>query len=105
MITHVKWSNSAEFHLDEIHSFYAKKLGLNFANDLVSGIIIYADKLIDNPSIGQIEPLLNSRIRTYRYLVYKHYKILFTVHEDQNMIRIADVFDTRQNPDKMENIY
>jgi len=59
-------------------------------------------KLIKNPFIGQIEDLLQKRENTYRYLIFKNYKIIYSVDQKMGFIKIADVFDTRQNPHKIE---
>jgi len=45
--------------------------------------------------------LLKDRKETYRYLIFKNYKILYSVDSQQNLIKVADVFDTRQNPKKI----
>ena len=68
---------------------------------IVSGIIKSTQSLKNDPFIGQVEPLLNERVETYRYLVFKNYKIIYSVDENKSLIKIADVFDTRQNPDKL----
>jgi len=59
-------------------------------------------KLIKNPFIGQIENLLQEIKNTYRYLIFKNYKIIFSVDQEKRFIKVADVFDTRQNPHKIE---
>lgn len=38
----------------------------------------------------------------YRYLVCDNYKISYSVDVELKLIKIADVFDTRQNPVKMK---
>ncbi|WP_445733745.1 hypothetical protein [Mariniflexile sp.] len=52
--------------------------------------------------IGQEEELLKERKNQYRYLVFKNYKVIYSVDEQNEFIKIADVFDTRQNPPKMK---
>ncbi|HTO34621.1 MAG TPA: hypothetical protein VLZ72_00165 [Flavobacterium sp.] len=56
------------------------------------------------PFIGQEEELLKKRKIKYHYLVYKNYKLIYSVDEQKGFIKIADVFDTRQNPAKMNRI-
>lgn len=81
-----------------------KKVGIRVAKNLVSSIIKEPDQLIKNPQIGQVEELLQDRNTTYRYLVYKNYKIIYSVNQEQGLLQIADVFDTRQNPPKLKRI-
>ncbi len=53
------------------------------------------------PRMGQKESLLNNRIKSYRYLIHTNYKIIYSVLEEQKFIHIHDIFDTRQNPNKL----
>jgi toxin ParE1/3/4 len=77
-----------------------------FLNDrptkLISKIIKSPDKLKRATFIGQVEEFLNDRPIIYRYLVFKNYKIIYSVDEKNKLIKIADVFDTRQNPSKIK---
>jgi len=50
------------------------------------------DKLIDNPRIGQTELALKDRMTPYQ----SNYKIIYSIDEENHLIKIADVFDTRQ---------
>jgi len=52
--------------------------------------------------MGQTEFLLENRIIKYHYLVESNYKIIYSVDEENQLIKIADVFDTRQNPKKID---
>ncbi|GGG44174.1 hypothetical protein GCM10010976_14710 [Bizionia arctica] len=54
------------------------------------------------PHIGQEEELLQQRIIHYRYLVFKNYKLIYSVDTENGFIKIADIFDTSQNPPKLK---
>ena len=97
----VIWSLSAESRLDKIFEYYIERVSEKIAKKIVSGIIKSTQSLKKDPFIGQVEPLLNEKVETYRYLVFKNYKIIYSVDENKSLIKIADVFDTRQNPDKL----
>jgi len=97
----VIWSYFAESKLDEIFLYYSIHASGNIALKLISGIISSTRNLSENPNIGQKERLLKDRKETYRYLIFKNYKILYSVDSQQNLIKVADVFDTRQNPKKI----
>jgi len=96
------WSEFSETQLDEIYEYYEKKASLKIANKIVTGIIKESEKLIKASFIGQEEELLKDREIHYRYLVFKNYKVIYSVDEQNGFIKIADVFDTRQNPPKLK---
>lgn len=95
------WSEFAESQLDEIYQYYQRRAGTVVAKRLIKGIISEADKLCDSPFIGQEEEWLKHRKIQYRYFVFKNYKLIYSVDEEAELIKIADVFDTRQNPVKL----
>ena len=80
------------------------KAGKRIARELVIGIIEQTIKLGKNPQIGQIEELLKNRPEEFRYLVYKNYKIIYWVNTIKNRVDVVNVFDTRQNPKKIEKL-
>jgi plasmid stabilization system protein ParE len=96
------WSDFSETQLDEIYEYYKKRASLKVATKIVTGIIKESEKLIKTSFIGQEEELLKDREIQYRYLVFKNYKVIYSVDEKSACIKIADVFDTRQNPSKMK---
>ena len=65
------------------------------------GMDMVALELIKNPFIGQKEDLLSDRIQEFRYIVFKNYKIIYWIDEVNKKILVSHVFDTRQNPDKI----
>lgn len=98
------WSAFAETQLDEIYVYYEKKAGSKIAKKLLAGIIDEPKKLTRTPLIGQEEELLKQKKNQYRYLVFKNYKLIYSVDLENGFIKIADVFDTRQNPPKLKRI-
>ena len=68
----------------------------------MKGIINEPKKLIKTPYIGQEEELLKPRKIEYRYLVFKNYKLIYSADTENGFIKIADIFDTRQNPTKLQ---
>lgn len=102
MTLKIIWSEFAETQLDEIYEYYKKEAGTRITKKLVKGIINEPKKLIKTPFIGQEEELLIQREIHYRYLVFKSYKLIYTVDNENGFIKIADVFDTRQNPPKIK---
>ena len=96
------WSALAEEQLDKIFDYYEINVSSDVASKIVIGIINEPNKLMNSPYIGQEEELLKHRNIKYRYLIHKNYKIIYSVDIQQNSIKIADVFDTRQNPQKLK---
>ncbi len=102
MAFRIIWSEFAETQLQEIYEYYEKKASTKVAKKLVKGIINEPTKLIKTPSIGQEEELLKHRKTEYRYLVFKNYKLIYSIDSQNGFIKIADIFDTRQNPPKLQ---
>lgn len=95
------WSQFAEDKLKDIFYYYKHKVSVKIARKIISEIV---DKTIDldkNPQSGQIEELLVDRNQEFRYLVSSRYKIIYYINSETNRIVIANVFDTRQNPEEL----
>ncbi len=99
----VLWSKHAEFRLDEIYIYYGEKANVKVATTLVRGIIRKTLRLKKHPFIGQKEPLLSDIDIDYRYLISGNYKMIYSVDEANRAIKIATVFDVRQNPEKLRD--
>jgi len=76
-------------------------VSISIARKIVKQIVNKTIQLEKTPRIGQKEPLLESRKIEYRYLVIDNYKVIYWI--DNNFVKIATVFDTRQNPTKLKN--
>ena len=82
-----------------IFNYYAVKASKKVAHKIRIEILTSTKQLIDHPNSGQIEVHLAKLEKDYRYVLSGNYKIIYKV-EDSRII-ISDVFDSRQNPDKM----
>lgn len=59
--------------------------------------------IADNPSIGAVEPLLQGRMKVYRYvIVHRQTKMIYFVEGET--IVIANLWDTRQEPKVQSNM-
>ncbi|WP_318344321.1 type II toxin-antitoxin system RelE/ParE family toxin [Flagellimonas baculiformis] len=96
------WTDFSQRELQKIFQYYREKAGIRIAKKLIDGIYNEALKIKKQPKIGQVEELLKSRKQEFRYLVFKNYKIIYWINEKEKQIEIIDVFDTRQNPIKIE---
>ncbi|NCT09801.1 MAG: type II toxin-antitoxin system RelE/ParE family toxin [Flavobacteriia bacterium] len=97
----VFWLELAENKLEDIYCYYLEKAGKKVAQKLVNGIVDATIGIEKQPEIGQIEELLKHKNNDFRYLVYKNYKIIYWINYKYHRIEIANVFDTRQNPEKI----
>ena len=100
----VYWTRFAENKIDDIYEYYEFKAGVSVALKLVNGIIDRTISLEKNPYLGPKEKLLEKRKQEFRYLVFKNYKIIYWVNLNKKRIEVANVFDTRRNPEKMDEI-
>jgi plasmid stabilization system protein ParE len=97
----VFWSEFSERKLDEIFDYYQSRASYKIARKLITEIISGTVILETNPLAGPIEPLLMDRKEEYHYLVCGNYKVIYSVDQINRLVKIADVFDTRQNPMKI----
>lgn len=100
----VYWTQFAEDKLEDLFAYYTEKASLRVAQHLVDEIIDRSLELETNPLIGQKEILLADRAQEFRYLVCKNYKIVYWVNKKRRRIEIVNLFDCRQNPQKMNEI-
>lgn len=100
----VVWTKFAENKLIDIFEYYKKKASLKVAKKITVKIVNQTINLKKQPKIGAIEELLKDRPQEFRYLVSTNYKIIYYINFETKKIIIANVFDTRQNPDKLSEI-
>jgi plasmid stabilization system protein ParE len=97
----VYWTQTAEDKLNDIFEYYKFNAGVRIAKKLINGIIDTSLELDKNAYGGQKEILLENRIQGFRYTVFKNYKILYWIDETNKIIFISNIFDSRQNPNKI----
>jgi len=100
----ILWSQFAENEIDKIYDYYLQKAGIRVAKKIVKEIITEPNKLVKGTFSTQIEDLLIDRENKYYYLTCNNYKIIYCIDEEKNLIKISDIFDTRQNPIKIKRI-
>lgn len=102
MELNIIWTRLAENKIEAIYKYYRKKAGFKVAKNIVNGIIDSSINLKYTPNIGQKEELLKERKQEFRSLVSRNYKIIYWSDTRNNNIIIANVFDCRQDPDKIK---
>jgi len=97
----VIWLAFAKHILSEIYEYHIDVAGKRIARNLIKNIVKETLTLKSQPQIGQVEIGLEDRPQQFRYLIYKSYKIVYWINSELNQIEITDVFDARQNPQKI----
>lgn len=100
----VYWLELAESKLEDIYGYYSIKASKRVAEKLINGIVDTTIGIEKQPEIGQVEISLKNRKQEFRYLVFKNYKIVYWINYDFKRIEIANIFDTRQDPEKIYEI-
>lgn len=95
------WTDFAIENLKDIFDYYSKVATNKLAHKIVNQILGATKQLVNNPESGQLEFNLEKLKQNHRYLVSGNYKIIYRINE--NEIIINDVFDSRQNPIKMND--
>jgi len=97
----IVWTVFASYELKKIYKFYAKKVGPVLAKKIRSDIFRSTKQLINFPLSGPEELSLKTLDEGHRYLVIRNYKIIYKKVKEG--ILITDIFDTRQDPLKINN--
>lgn len=95
----VVWTNFAIFELKNIFMYYKMVASIVTANKIKNSIIETVKVLSKNELIGRIEENLIGLNQGHRFLLKGNYKIIYKVVG--NIVYITDVFDSRQNPQKI----
>ncbi len=93
------WTDFAIENLKDIYDYYASNTNRKVARKILNQILKSTKQLVKNPESGQLEIYLLKTKQNHRYLVSRNYKIIYRIFENQ--ILINDVFDTRQDPTKI----
>lgn len=96
----LRWDPIAKEQITEIFNFYKTRYGVRTAKKITDAIRQSSKRLKEQPLLGFKEPLLLTNPHGYRSLIEGNYKIVYCLEKD-NYIRIAAIFDCRQNPDKL----
>ena len=96
----IKITNPAKKSLKQHYNYYKKQVSQMLAEKLKEELIFAIESLKTHPHIGQIEEGLSSLNLGHRYIVKRHYKIIYRI--DNEVIYITDFFDSRQDPFKMK---
>lgn len=91
----VIWSSLAEEQLNAELDYYEENANPQVALKILDMLKVATDRLATFPLLG----FLIEENPLYRVLIEGHYKIVYSVEEDQ--IRIAFLFNTWQDPSRL----
>ena len=97
----IHWTDFAKNELNSIFEYHAQQTSVSIARNIVRQIVERTADLKNFPETGAYENLLINRPQSFRYIVSTNYKIIYWVNVEKNSVEIVDVFDTRQNPEKI----
>jgi plasmid stabilization system protein ParE len=86
--------------LEETLEFIAPNVSFEKLIQIRDRILDKADTLLKQPLIGRKEPFLEHLGLGHRRIIEGHCKIIYKVEGEY--IYITDIFDSRQDPDKMK---
>ncbi|MEX0982557.1 MAG: type II toxin-antitoxin system RelE/ParE family toxin [Bacteroidales bacterium] len=102
MAVKVLWTETALKNLEDIFEYYKYNASVTTAKRIVQKLAKSSLLIQNSPSLGRKEELLEGRKFEYRFLIVENYKIIYW--SEDGYIKIASVFDSRQNPEKIQSI-
>jgi plasmid stabilization system protein ParE len=93
------WDVKADEALDEIYDFYLKNYSKKTAMKVRREIIDKIEVLIEQPEIYPIEPLLKKIPSNLRYILVRHFKVIYEFTGQE--IFILHIFNINKNPKKL----
>ena len=96
----VLWTKFALASLRDIYIFYKEKASIAVAIRIRDEVLTSSDQLELYALSGQIEGSLEELKESHRYILRGQYKIIYRIKNGK--VYITDVFDTRQDPEKIK---
>lgn len=98
----VKWFEKAQQHWDEQLEYCAETFGMKTALDSIKTVDEKIESLCRFPESGTPEPLLRGERFMYRFFhIQKRIKLIYRYDEQQQIIYIVDVWNTRMSPEHL----
>ena len=95
----VKWFAKAQQHWDEQLLYCAETFGRKTALDSIKIVEEKIERICKFPMAGTPEPLLKDEKLLYRFVhIQKRIKLIYRYDEQQQIIYIVDVWNTRMSP-------
>ncbi|NPA37421.1 MAG: type II toxin-antitoxin system RelE/ParE family toxin [Chlorobi bacterium] len=91
------WSSLADNDLSNILNYLYEKWGGKVVNDFIEILDHILNQLIINPKQF---PVINKQTKIRKCVITKHNSLYY--HIRQNTIEILRIYDSRQDPEKLE---
>jgi len=96
----VLWSDESKADLNDIYDEYVY-YSIEYAENLIDTILSREKQLATFPFSGSYQNLKRLD-KKYRYLVEGNFKIVYHVLENEFIVYVNTIFDTRRNPSLLE---
>ena len=96
----IQYTEQSLVSLQESLEFISKEVSLEKLIEIRDQILNSTDILIKHPKLGKKEEYLEHLKFGHRRIIEGHYKVIYRV--EKKIIYITDIFDTRQEPNKMK---
>ena len=93
-------SQFAEDSLKDIYSYYKENTSKSVASKIKKSIVSEIKKLPRFIRKNSKEEFLDKKKGEFRKCVAGNYKIIYSIIDEQTIL-ITDIFDSRQNPNKI----
>ena len=97
----IKFTALAKSQLKDIYNYYQTNASKQIATKICNKIFEKIELLKTYKEAGSEEEYLRHLNSGHRKLICGNYKIIYRIA--QNIIFITDIFDSRQNPNKMNS--
>ncbi|MCB9361642.1 MAG: type II toxin-antitoxin system RelE/ParE family toxin [Flavobacteriales bacterium] len=96
----IKFTKQSLISLKESLDFISKEVSFEKLKRIRDEVLDSTDILITHPKLGKKEEYLTHLKLGHRSIIEGNYKIIYKIEKE--VIYITDIFDTRQNPEKMK---
>ena len=99
----IKWTKRALNRLESSVNYCQRNFGERVAIKYYQKVKRHTSLLVNNPHLGKIEHTLFSK-HTYEYrslVVHPYFKLIYYINVNKERIVITNLWDVRQEPDKL----
>ena len=99
----IVWSKKAEDKLDTYLTYCQENYGDKVTNDKINNLEKLLSHLSMFPEMGFVEPILKDKKPNYRaYIFDKRLKLIYYIDNKNTIIKIADIWNNKQNPNNLK---
>ena len=100
---HLRVSDVAWESWESIIKYYAENYGAQAIRNLTDRFEERSHSIQQFPESGALEPLASGMSQIYRHFyISKYLKVIYYVDYDEDCIKVADIWDARMSPQKLQ---